>query len=172
MKVIFLDVDGVLNDENTFRAERTPMGYTGVEERYIRNLKHIVDETGAEIVLSSDWREDWHHNGIHGRDMFYLIDKLKKYGLTIADKTPGHTKGKGYSGRGGEIAKYLKAHPKITEYVVLDDNEFFDFYDPPVKGHLVLTLTPDPYGGYDYERGLTSRMAEKAIQILNREIKR
>lgn len=168
VKTVFLDVDGVLNDKYTHETERTPEGYTGVDEKYIRNLKHIIDETKAEIVLSSDWRDEWHHNGIHGKDMFYLIDKLGKYGLVIADKTPGHTKSRGYSGRGGEIGRYLKAHPEIKSYVILDDNDFFDFSDPPCKGHVVITVTPDPYGGYDYESGLTYEMAEEAIKVLTR----
>lgn len=167
MKVIFLDIDGVLNDDETYKKERTPEGYCGVDEKYIRNLKYIVDQTGAEIVLSSDWRSEWHHNGIHGKDMFYLLDKLKKYGLSIIDKTPGHVKGKNHSGRGQEIAKYLKAHPGITDYVILDDNEFFDFFDDPIKDHTEITVTNDPYGGYDYELGLTKDKAIEAVKILN-----
>lgn len=170
MKVIFLDVDGVLNDEQTYKKERTPEGYAGVENRFIKNLKYIVDKTGAEIVLSSDWREEWHHNGIHGKDMFYLIDKLKKFDLVISDKTPGHIKGKGYSGRGQEIIKYLKSHKKITEYVVLDDNDFFDFSDAPIKDHVTITVTPDElHSGFGYSSGLTRELAEKAVEILNHE---
>eukprot|EP00927_Polykrikos_kofoidii_P045581 TRINITY_DN3961_c0_g1_i1.p2 TRINITY_DN3961_c0_g1~~TRINITY_DN3961_c0_g1_i1.p2 ORF type:complete len:167 (+),score=16.16 TRINITY_DN3961_c0_g1_i1:63-563(+) len=46
MKLIFLDIDGVLVTRRlaTF------------EEPLLRNLKRVVDQTGAEIVLSSDWR--------------------------------------------------------------------------------------------------------------------
>lgn len=166
MDVIFLDIDGVLNDEETYKTERGPEGYTGVDEKYIRNLKYLVNNTGAEIVLSSDWRDEWHHNGEHGADMKYLLAKLGKYGLTIKDKTPGHVKGKGFSGRGREIAEYLNSHPEVENYVILDDNDFFDFADAPAKGHVVITVTPDPYGGYDYESGLTKAFANEAVNIL------
>lgn len=47
MKIIFLDIDGVLNYENS---------KSKVEEEKVKLLKEIVDKTGAEIVLSSDWR--------------------------------------------------------------------------------------------------------------------
>lgn len=46
-KVIFLDIDGVLNQDNCGAK---------IEEQFVRRLAHIVEETGAEIVLSSSWR--------------------------------------------------------------------------------------------------------------------
>lgn len=165
MRTIFLDIDGVLNDDNTCLKERTPEGYAGVESKYIKVLKYIVDKTGAEIVLSSDWRAEWHHNGKHGEDMRYLCKKLSDEGLTIADKTPGNVKGKGFSGRGLEIAKYLKDHPEITDYVILDDNDFFDFSDAPAKGHVVITVTGSYVTGR-YRLGLTKEQADTAINIL------
>lgn len=54
IKVIFLDVDGVLNSDRTVR--KTQGGYTFVDNRQMKNLKHIINMTGAKVVLSSDWR--------------------------------------------------------------------------------------------------------------------
>lgn len=48
-KVIFLDIDGVLNDENN-----TTPNY--VNEQMVQRLKKIIDATGAEVILSSSWR--------------------------------------------------------------------------------------------------------------------
>ena len=56
IKVIFLDVDGVLNSDRTVR--KTQGGYTFVDNRQMKNLKHIINMTGAKVVLSSDWRYD------------------------------------------------------------------------------------------------------------------
>lgn len=46
-KVIFLDIDDGLN---------TDSGGPKIEERFVKRLAHIVQETGAEIILSSSWR--------------------------------------------------------------------------------------------------------------------
>ena len=54
MKVIFLDVDGVLNSQQLFeKCEDDQL--ISVDEDNIKNLKTIVDATGAKIVLSSSW---------------------------------------------------------------------------------------------------------------------
>lgn len=153
-KAIFLDIDGVLNNIST--EEYSPEGYTGVDDKFIRNLKHITDAVpDTVIILSSDWRAEW--------------DPERGHGLFITDITPGHTKGKGHTGRGAEIAEYLSAHPDITDYVILDDNDFFDFYDPPCRGHVVITVENDPVSGYGYAMGLTEKFAEDAVKIISHQ---
>lgn len=168
MLAIFLDVDGVLNSADT--EETSPEGYIGVDDPYIKNLKYIVDNTNAEIILSSDWRSEWHPDACHGDDILYLIKRLHDFGLEISDVTPpGSTKGDYLTGRGAEITAYLNAHSEITEYVILDDNSFRDFSLPKCKGHVVITVEYDPYSGYDEARGLTNGMAKKAVKILKGE---
>ena len=59
-KVIFLDIDGVLNT-GRWHAQmggnipRDKYGYT-FDPNAVANLKKILDETGAEIVISSSWK--------------------------------------------------------------------------------------------------------------------
>ena len=48
---IFLDIEGVLNDD----GERRAGGEISCEE-YVWNLREIVNKTNAEIILSSSWR--------------------------------------------------------------------------------------------------------------------
>ena len=151
MKVIFLDVDGVLN--NAWTAERSPGGYTGVSDELIRNLKKIVSATGAKIVLSSDWRLVRHHL-IRSRDYRYLAGKLQTIGNL---KISGHTDDISWNRRGAEISKYLEDHPEITEFVILDDIPFSDFFTGKLSDHLVLT---------DSGEGLTDADAAEAVQIL------
>ena len=78
-KVLFLDIDGVLNtgwwytqmDRNT---PKDKYGYA-FDPRSVANLKKIVDETGADIVISSSWKsfglselEDmWQDRGLPGK---------------------------------------------------------------------------------------------------------
>ena len=58
MKVIFLDVDGVLNSQQLFEKSEDAQ-LISVDEENIKNLKKIVDATGAKIVLSSSWIYGW-----------------------------------------------------------------------------------------------------------------
>ena len=51
-KVIFLDIDGVLNDESTKSFKKKIF----VEEIRVKRLKDIVQATQAKIVMSSSWR--------------------------------------------------------------------------------------------------------------------
>ena len=57
MKVIFLDIDGVLNSIAFDRERINEQG--NIDETRLPLLKQILDETGALIVLSSLWRKHW-----------------------------------------------------------------------------------------------------------------
>lgn len=60
MKIIFLDIDGVLNTKYWYKH----MDKSTVKDKYgyafdpnaVSNLKRIIDETGANIVISSSWK--------------------------------------------------------------------------------------------------------------------
>ena len=155
MKALFCDVDGVLNNSET--RGHSPGGYTGVSDALIRNLKKIIDETGARIVLSSDWRLS-KNDPVHGKDYRYLERKLL---YTARLKISGQTDDISWSRRGKEIRQYLDEHPEITAYVILDDNPFSDFKKYNLQDHLVLT---------DWKEGLTEKDVERAVSILQQEI--
>ena len=57
MKVIFLDIDGVLN---SMSCKATIEGFDFVEDEKVALLKEIIDLTGAKVVLSSTWRYGWY----------------------------------------------------------------------------------------------------------------
>jgi len=152
MKVIFCDVDGVLNNPKT--RGHTPTGFMGVSNDLIRNLKKLVEYSGARIVLSSDWRLT-RDDPEHRKDYRYLTRKLKSIaGLEIFD----HTDDISWNQRGQEIRKYLNDHPDINGYVVLDDEPFRTFQIFGVASNLVLTV-PD--------MGLTDADIERAAMILS-----
>ncbi len=165
--VIFLDVDGVLNCETSESYVITEDGqvFTGIDKDKVKRLASIVAATGADIVLSSSWKNGWYtSNGLlfgsttlsnHAK---YLRNHLYKKGkLFIRDKTPNS-----YRGRGNEIIFWLKTHPQTKAWVVLDDEEWFDFYEyDEILRHWVKT---------DYNVGLTDDDATAAIQILKGQL--
>ena len=158
MKVIFLDVDGVLNCVKT--TEKTPSGCTGIESELVRNLAKIVNETKAILILTSDWKIEWETVSSNcSEDAKYLNFKLEEEGLHIVGKTyDDHVYDPFLRDRGKGIKKFLAAlEAAAEEYVVLDDHIFED-YDSELRKHLVKTNS---------FVGLTDKDAERAIEILD-----
>ena len=61
-RIIFLDIDGVLNglSTTTYAQPDTMMpgerGFTGMDPIMVASLNRVLRETGAVIVVSSTWR--------------------------------------------------------------------------------------------------------------------
>lgn len=140
MKIIFLDVDGVLNNNQT--NTRNPLGFIGVDDTLCRRLRKIVVATGAKIVLSSAWRH-------YPKSLPYLWEHC---GPTV--ECVGQTDYYPDSDRGAEIATWLDEHPEVDKFVILDDREDMD----PHMDRLVHT---------DYAVGLTEEDKQLAIKMLN-----
>lgn len=109
-KVIFMDIDGVLNSMKTVYANgKYPRALADVyqfDQNARALLRRFCASSGAEIVLSSSWR-NWNT----------VQDCATALNLPIIDKTP-HIKG---VDRGSEIEAWLQAHTDVTEYAILDD---------------------------------------------------
>lgn len=115
MKIIFLDIDGVLNSEIYYRSvNRTAKDWSRFDPTAVDLIKKLVDEFFAQIVISSTWRFG---------AVQLLNSELKKSGLIKylhKDwKTP-----QGYPpSKGKEIQEWLDQHTNISEYVIIDDDE-------------------------------------------------
>ena len=153
IKIIFLDVDGVLNCSKTTKRLECCNEFTFVDTRKVLRLRDIVERTGAQIVLSSTWRL--------GADpkAFFLeragYDELRREFLRVhcpvwVDITPDFPRAK----RWQEINAWLILHPEVEEFIILDD---VDEELKPLADHLVLTNMRD---------GLTKERAELAIKML------
>lgn len=155
MKVIFLDIDGVLN--NQFSKSRC--GYfIGIDNDKVKRLKGIVDATTAKIVLVSSWKVDWERVDKDSQNNIgnYLDRKLKRERLSILDKTSdqGMDRGKG-------INDWISRH-SVETWIVLDDEIFDDYEKMEIMQHLVKTDYSNENGG------LQSEHVSKAIEILNK----
>lgn len=137
--VIFLDVDGVLNSMHTpaWMAEDWDIPLA----RHLQPLKRIVDETGADIIVSSSWRE-------HPVAMRKLELALMVFELRIAGQTPVLP-----TDRPDEIRAWLHDHPEVKHYVILEDDDWQ--WDRTQMNKVVWTPT-----------GLTEPGADIAIRIL------
>jgi hypothetical protein len=105
MKVIFLDIDGVLNCSSTPNPRKFP--YV-VDKRLLARLRRLLDRTGAKVVLSSSWRLD--PVGLYA---------AKHWGIPFIDICPDLPK----SPRSTEVLKWLRTHPNVTRYAIIDDED-------------------------------------------------
>lgn len=148
MKIIFLDIDGVLNTSQTFydicdEYEKTGIERVEIDEFRVALLKDICDQTGAQIVLTSSWRNRWYTTNflpiknlsqrIVEADNIFKKFNIKIYGITGKDKN---------GIRQNEIYEWLNNHPEVESFVIFDDETTFltDF----VGNELIKTSTlPD-----------------------------
>lgn len=147
MKAIFLDINGVLNsnEHTAFIKSFITYGDNMIEpfdDECLHNLKYIVDETDAKIIITSIWR-------LFPDYLYILMIKLEEYGLdknvislTISNK---------YKDKIQEITVKLKKLG-ITEYVVLDNDK---------------TLNLDRHIITNNVTGLTEIDAKQAVKILS-----
>lgn len=122
MKIIFLDIDGVLNSR-IYDRKRNWNEQTDIDETRLPLLKSIVDQTGAKIVLSSTWRGHWDKSPEKcDGDGVYINETFAKYGLEIFDKTPDL----GISfDRPDEIRFWLNSQKEAAEkFVIIDDYRY------------------------------------------------
>lgn len=158
-KLIFLDVDGVLNSDSYWQktiSKDLEWSDRRIDPKLVRNLSRIVQQTGAEIVVSSTWRR-------FKEDMDSLKRYLSAKDLHILDTTPilpGYRFADGRKKqRGDEITKWFEDHPdyKDADYIILDDDDDMTIH----MDHLIQT---------SYIYGLSNSKTLKAIKALNHEI--
>ena len=105
MKVIFLDIDGVLNCKKTPNPRSLPYM---VDRRLLARFKRLLKRTRAKVVLTSTWRYD-------PAGLF----SAKRWGIPFISVTPDMPK----RPRHDEIRAWLKKHPQVTRFVVIDDED-------------------------------------------------
>ena len=149
-KIIFMDVDGVLNYTKWYYDDRNPGNLYGqegeIDPECVRRIVNICEKTGAKIVLSSDWRINK-----------YAIGRLERAGFPeglIFSQTPEFIWD---CSRGEEIDIWLNEHPDTYDYVIIDDRE--DFSDEQKRFHYIHV---NPYIGF------TDKNMKDAICILSR----
>lgn len=160
MKLIFLDIDGVLNHTSMTKENRIRTVHGDLCRNSILLLNKLTDATDANIVVSSTWRILVEPNT--------LFSALKNAGITgnFIDVTP---RGCSSCLRGNEIARWMNSNAHrftlpITRpihdypyYVILDDDSDMLYWQ---RNNFICV---------DYSVGITEKTVYKATQILNRD---
>lgn len=164
-KIIFLDIDGVLNTErqhdrcvNLGADPVDNFGYT-FDPEAVANLERIVNETGADIVISSSWKmwgldamqRMWARRDLPGKVIGITPNTESDEMLLSVDldfmDIPAI--------KGSEIKEWLSANGnQDTHYAILDD---LPDMLPEQESHFVQT---------DPRIGITKDDADRIITIL------
>ena len=188
MRIIFLDVERVLNNDET---EDKIFGWVGIDSKLLNNLKELYDESNKEeetrIVISSSWKYDEVRSRRQIETCGYtkvencyaeLLKRLNDQNMEVLDFTREPIS---QSKRGEGILKWIEEynekHEPISTYVVLDDEEFdFEYHEDLYKRFIRTSRYYDEeeyYSEYYYSyipEGLTKKYVEKALKILRGEI--
>ncbi len=158
MKILFLDIDGVLNGHEYVEEAQCSQ----IKPECVKHLNRILSETGCKIVLSSAWR-------------YLVLQKamtlsgfevmLRSHGVRCISRLIGTTcfdedKDDRYTDdRSGQIARYIASFKDpIESYAVVDDGDYgFSKCQGPRFVHT------------DSKVGLTKEHADRLIEILNKD---
>ncbi|MCU0289943.1 MAG: HAD domain-containing protein [Acidobacteria bacterium] len=151
MKIIFLDIDGVINP---WRAEKDSSGRFGQEA--LENFKLILDAVpDALIVITSTWR--FHFTFPEIKEFF---DQAGINSGRILDIVPDLRRDSGstryYPGRDEEIKAWLEQHPEVEKFAILDDVDLEQMEG--LEEHFFQT---------EFEEGLTHEQSLKIIKHLS-----
>jgi hypothetical protein len=158
MKIIFLDIDGVLNHDKWYVSKEYQALYNNesveldIDPKCANRINKICEETGAKIVITSEWRLSWYGTTMRlergGINPDYILDKTPE---RIWISIPGFD-----HSRGAEIDDWLYLHPECKNYVIIDDRTDFT------------QVQKDNFVNTKQSIGLTDSDMEKAIAILNK----
>lgn len=141
MKVVFLDIDGVLATPRSYSRPHVFLeqhfgdkwargGFPDIEDFAVERLNRVTGEHNASIVVSSTWR--------HGEDEDFRDLKvfLAQRGVKapVIGRTRSFRQFSGYRGavglgtyqRGDEIKAWVDEHPNVENFVVFDDDSDMD----------------------------------------------
>ena len=145
MKIIFLDIDGVLATSKS------------CSEGFIENMVALDGDSvsrlaalctgGARIVISSSWRK------LHTKEE--VLAHLERFGLNRSTvHEDWRTVAIDHGIRGVEIAEWLDRHPEVEDFIILDDDD--DFTPEQLPRHVQTT----------FDDGFSPEKAEHAVRLL------
>lgn len=187
MKLIFLDIDGVLNCENAYRSGECKyvswIDDSGEEDHHQSfcswskvYLNQLIEETGAKIVISSTWR----NSGIEFMRKVWEVEEMKGEIIGITPNFRSSIKGYGIP-RGCEIDYYLEHDLKfshinwdsgiqqeyieksgVENYIIIDDDSDMLYGQ---RNHFVHVL-PSPRN----KEGFNQKYYKEALEKLSKSV--
>lgn len=112
MKVIFFDIDGVLNHQHATSL---------MDWDIVDRLKQMAIDCDAKLVMSSSWKDTLIRPETYNQpDRAFVFNLVKELG----DLFIGHTPEIDDDCREVEIEAWLSEHTDVENFVILDDLDF------------------------------------------------
>jgi hypothetical protein len=148
MKILFLDNDGVIclsnnwggrskkwfkyrsenpNSSNSKKDAPVEYRFDDFDKKAIKVLNEIIEETGCDIVVSSDWRL---HANLEELGYYFMKQGIIKKPIAVTDIFqdifPKEWNAFRFRAdleleRSMEIGHWLENHPEVTHWVAVDD---------------------------------------------------
>jgi hypothetical protein len=121
MKIIFLDLDGVMCTSACYgRGKNNKWDTYMFDHKAVALLNFILVETGAEIILSSDWR---HNFSLQEMKEIFCHNGVIKGPIGYTPLSKSYTGDNLENGRAEEILTWVKLHiwKNDVNWVVIDD---------------------------------------------------
>ena len=172
-RIIFLDIDGVLNDKyycNNHKISnedrKVDSLHVIIDDKYLKRLSKVYkayDKT--RIVLSTSYKA----LGMKNINISYIRDRLREYSMDVLGLTPDTSEETGelFQTRPEEIYEWLRLHPDTNYWVSIEDDNGYEEYDKLENGlseHLCLTEFGNNVS--PYKCGLSLDKMHLAIEIL------
>lgn len=145
MKVIFLDIDGVLNSNfwNDTHQREISDG-TLIDEEKVMLLGQLIRNTSAKDYITFRLESFGLDSEVKPlrREAERLISMLEKEGIKVNGVTPDHTteeirKSKKFSlVKASEILAWVSQYDNIEKWIVIDD---LDLHNEEIRKHQILT---------------------------------
>ena len=132
INVVFLDFDGVLSTERSNFQDEI------INQDALNNFNALCLQNDLKVVISSSWRK---YEGYI--DLFYSFGIDKRIDIIGSIAITGN-------GKAFLIKEYLKEHPEIDKYIILDDV----YLGGELNNHLVQTT---------YSLGFNDRKLQEAL---------
>ena len=147
MKILFLDIDGVLCNRKALMKHQRRNGMQVLDRDCVARLEALCAAAGEDvrIVVSSTWRK------YHSRDD--IAGHLEHHGMTAARLHEDWRTVVLDGFRGDEVAEWLARHPEVKDFLILDDDS--DFNEDQLS-QLILT---------SFEPGFTAEDLERALEV-------
>ena len=147
-RIVFLDIDGVLNNRQTKERYRREGGaeVIGLDPRNIAVFNQFLDTARVDAVITSTWRYN------HTLEQLRAVLLSAGVNVRVIDQLPPYA----LASRGLEIQAWLDGHPqpRIETFVIIDDSADMD--------HLLPRLART-----DFQTGMREKHVPLALKILN-----